>query len=104
MKDTWPEITVIERSLVVSLALLGAFFGSLLAGPLSDGFGRKIIIIFSDLLFVAGSIIMLMVGRFVVGLGVGIASMIVPVYLSEVSPISTRGAVVACFIVAVTIG
>ena len=112
LKDTWPEITVIERSLVVSLALLGAFFGSLLAGPLSDGFGRKIIIIFSDLLFVAGSIIMafsttiimLMVGRFVVGLGVGIASMIIPVYLSEVSPISTRGAVVACFIVAVTIG
>jgi len=95
LKDTWPEITVIERSLVVSLALLGAFFGSLLAGPLSDGLGRKIVIIFSDLLFVAGSfimafsttIIMLMIGRFVVGLGVGIASMIVPVYLSEVSPI-----------------
>lgn len=97
---------------MVSLALLGAFFGSLLAGPLSDWSGRKLIIIFSDLLFVAGSlimafadsIIMLMVGRFVVGLGVGIASMIVPVYLSEVSPISTRGRVVACFIVAVTLG
>ena len=52
----------------------------------------------------SSTILMLMVGRFVVGLGVGIASMIVPVYLSEVSPISTRGAVVACFIVAVTIG
>ena len=43
-KDTWPEITIVERELIVSLVHLGALFGSLLAGPLSDNFGRKPII------------------------------------------------------------
>jgi MFS family permease len=65
-----------------------------MAGPLADKIGRKTVIMVADLLFTAGAIIMafsptltiLMVGRIVVGLGVGIASMIVPVYLAEVSP------------------
>ena len=78
----------------MSLALLGAFFGSLIAGPFSDAFGRKPIIIVSDVLFITGSIIMyfagtvyvLFIGRFIVGLAVGVASMVTPVYLSEVSP------------------
>ena len=65
-----------------------------MAGPLADKIGRKKVIIVADLLFTAGAGIMaisptleiLMAGRIVVGLGVGIASMIVPVYLAEVSP------------------
>ena len=77
------------------MALLGAFIGSLFAGVISDQIGRKPVIIISDFLFTAGSLIMafapeiyvLMIGRIIVGLGVGIASMVVPVYLSEVSPI-----------------
>lgn len=60
-------------------------------------------ILIADVLFTAGAIIMmsaptpaiLMVGRLVVGLGVGFASMLVPVYLSELSPDQMRGAVVA---------
>jgi MFS transporter, SP family, solute carrier family 2 (myo-inositol transporter), member 13 len=79
---------------VVSLAQLGAFFGSLLAGPLADRIGRKKVIMVADFLFTVGAGMMafsptipiLMAGRIVVGLGVGIASMIVPVYLAEVSP------------------
>jgi MFS family permease len=75
--------------------LLGAFIGSLIAGVLSDQIGRKPVIIISDFLFTGGSLLMafapeiyvLMIGRIIVGLGVGIASMVVPVYLSEVSPI-----------------
>lgn len=45
-----------------------------------------------------------MIGRVLVGLGVGVASMVVPVILSEMSPIAIRGSVVACFCVAVTVG
>lgn len=45
-----------------------------------------------------------MIGRLFVGLGVGIASMIVPVYLSEISPIKVRGAVVAVYVVFITGG
>lgn len=112
LKDTWPEITTLERELVVSLALLGAFVGSLIAGPISDNIGRKPVIIASDILFTLGSIVMaaaqtiptLMVGRLIVGLGIGIASMILPVYLSEVAPIAIRGKVVSAFLLACTFG
>jgi SP family myo-inositol transporter-like MFS transporter 13 len=111
-KDTWPEITNEEIELVVSLAQFGAFIGSLIAGPISDKVGRKIVIILADILFSLGAVFMmtassiqaLMIGRVIVGLGVGIASLVVPVYLSEVSPIEVRGTVVAVDIVLVTIG
>ena len=73
---------------------MGAFFGSLLAAPLANRFGRKLVIIFADSLFTLGALLMafaptipvLISGRIIVGLGVGIASMIVPIYLAEVSP------------------
>ena len=79
----------------MSLALLGAFFGALIAGPCSDAFGRKPVIIASDIIFTIGSLVMataetipiLIIGRLIVGLAVGVASMIVPVYLSEIAPI-----------------
>lgn len=45
-----------------------------------------------------------MFGRIMVGLGVGFASMIVPVYLSEVAPDQVRGKIVASFVMAITIG
>ena len=74
--------------------------------------GRKPIIILSDLLFGIGSIVMyfapsvavLMVGRVIVGLGIGIASLIVPVYLAEVSPTEVRGMVVAIDCLVITSG
>ena len=52
----------------------------------------------------APSIGILMVGRLLVGFGVGIASLVVPVYLSEVSPQEVRGAVVATDIMIITAG
>lgn len=52
----------------------------------------------------AGDIPVLMVGRFIVGLGVGTASMVVPVYLAEVSPTEIRGTVVAVNNAVITIG
>jgi len=105
-------MSTVERELTVSLALLGAFFGSLIAGPSSDAIGRKPIILISDIIFIIGSFVMalaetipvLMVGRVLVGLGVGIASMSVPVYLSEVAPTSIRGTVVTGFVIAITTG
>ena len=112
LKDDWSDITTVERELVVSLALLGAAVGALVAGPSSDAFGRKPVIIASDVLFVAGSTVMasaptvgvLMVGRLLVGLAIGVASAIVPVYLSEVAPVAVRGRVIAVFVVCITVG
>jgi SP family myo-inositol transporter-like MFS transporter 13 len=102
------EISEIEKDLVVSLAQLGA----LVAGPLSDKFGRKPIVILADLFFTLGSVLMyvapsvpvLMSGRLVVGLGVGLASLVVPVYLAEISPVEVRGIVVAVDCLVITSG
>ena len=55
-KDTWPEITNGEREMIVSIALLGAFFAVIIAGPLSDMFGRKLMILTSSILVTGGAI------------------------------------------------
>ena len=96
----------------MSLAQLGAFLGAIVAGPLSEKFGRKPIILLADLMFTVGSILMyvapsvnlLMMGRIIVGLGVGLASLIVPIYLAEVSPTEVRGTVVAVDVMIITAG
>ena len=74
---------------------MGAFIGSLIAGPLSYKFGRKPVIIAADIMFILGTLIIacamtisdLLVGRFVVGGAIGISSSVIPVYLSEIAPI-----------------
>lgn len=88
--------------MIVSLCQLGAFVGALIAGPVSDKIGRKPTVLVADILFTCGAGMMafswdvysLMAGRLIVGLGVGIASMAVPIYISEVCPKEIRGRVV----------
>ena len=78
----FPDITDTQRSLIVSLALLGAAIGSLFSGILSDKIGRKKVIMIADLVFTLGALVMgfaptiavLMIGRVLVGLGVGMAA------------------------------
>ena len=90
-------------ALVVSIALMGAAFGALFSGSISDKIGRKKVIIIADILFTIGAAVMalaptvqvLMIGRLIIGVGVGAASQIVPLYLSEVAPIQIRGKLVA---------
>mmetsp|Transcript_42630 Transcript_42630/g.40920 ORF Transcript_42630/g.40920 Transcript_42630/m.40920 type:complete len:123 (+) Transcript_42630:24-392(+) len=94
------------------MAILGAAVGSIFAGPFSDRYGRKPTIIMADLLFMLGAVVMasapnipiLIVGRLIVGFGVGIASMIVPIYLSESSPTEIRGKLVTCNVLMITTG
>ncbi|KAK7319118.1 hypothetical protein RJT34_03832 [Clitoria ternatea] len=88
---------------IVSVALAGAIIGAAVGGWMNDRFGRKKSIIVADTLFLIGSVIMaaapnpsiLIVGRFFVGLGVGMASMASPLYISEASPTRVRGALVS---------
>ena len=68
--------------MIVSLALAGAAVGSLFSGTVSDYYGRRRVILFADVAFTIGSILMgyadtvemLMLGRIIVGLGVGVAA------------------------------
>lgn len=91
-----------QEGLVVSLLLLGAAIGSILGGFFADRLGRKKALFIAGLLFVIGSIFlifaknveMLSLGRFVVGFGVGIASVVVPLYIAENSLPNERGRLV----------
>ncbi|KAF6800156.1 myo-inositol transporter [Colletotrichum sojae] len=88
-----------ERELITSITSGGAFVGAIFAGATADRFGRKIAIYVGCFLFTAGAILqaaafnlaLMTVGRLVVGLGVGSAAMIIPMYIAELSPAKYRG-------------
>lgn len=91
--------------------MIGAAIGALFSGSISDKVGRKKVILGADALFTVGAAIMaaaptiawLMVGRLVVGFGIGAASQIVPLYLAEVAPVEIRGKLVAFNVAVITI-
>jgi MFS family permease len=105
-------LTTFPQELVVSMVLLGATAGAFTGGGLADRFGRRITLIATSLVFIAGALIcalapsftILVAGRVVVGLGIGLASTTVPVYISEVAPPEARGWQVSLFQLAITIG
>ncbi|KAI5796437.1 general substrate transporter [Geopyxis carbonaria] len=91
---------------IVSTFQAGTFFGSLLTFPLVERYGRKKGMMCSSIVFLigasimtasAGRLSMIYVGRAITGLGIGAASLIVPVYIAETSPPSIRGRLVGCF-------
>ena len=100
------------QGLVVALALAGATIGAAFAGSISDRFGRRRVIIATACLFVVGSLVSaiassvatLLIGRFIIGVAIGVASMLTPLYLSEVAPAAKRGAVVSLNQMCITIG
>jgi len=105
-------ITSSTQSLVVSILSAGTFVGALCGAPLGDILGRKWSIVLACLVFSVGvamqaaavQIPLFVAGRVIAGLGVGIVSCLVPLYQSECSPKWIRGAVVALYQWAITIG
>lgn len=101
-----------QVEVVVSAVLGGAVVGAFLSGGLSDWLGRKKLLIFTSLLFAGASIFtafsvgywMIIVGRFFVGIAIGISSMISPLYIAEIAPPKSRGGLVALNQFAITIG
>ncbi|KAH8589153.1 MFS sugar transporter [Bisporella sp. PMI_857] len=96
----------------VATILLTAWFGSLANGPIADRFGRKMDMILSVVIFTVGSAIqagaindaMLFIGRAVAGLAVGMLTMVIPLYISEVSLPDIRGGLVVLQQLSITIG
>ncbi|MEW9624618.1 sugar porter family MFS transporter [Rhodanobacter geophilus] len=97
---------------IVSMMMLGAAFGALVAGWLSSHLGRKRTMILGAALFVGGSVLcgmaptpeVLIVGRLVLGIAIGLASFTAPLYLAEVAPESIRGAMISIYQLMITIG
>jgi MFS transporter, SP family, arabinose:H+ symporter len=96
----------------VSSALVGCILGVSVAGALSDKYGRKKMLVLSALFFGVSAIgcafaigfTHLVIYRLIGGLGIGVASMLSPLYISELSPSHKRGRLVALYQFAITVG
>jgi sugar porter (SP) family MFS transporter len=96
----------------VSSALVGTISGTLIAGVLSDKYGRKEMLIVSAILFgvsaigcmVSQGFQSLIVYRLIGGIGVGLASILSPLYISEIAPAKIRGGLVSLYQFAITLG
>lgn len=97
------DLSSVEISSVVSVLLFpGAAVGALLGGPIADRAGRRGALFVCAVLFLVGALgcavapgfVVLFISRIVLGLGVGAASVICPVYLAEMAPAARRGRMV----------
>ncbi|MFZ6037950.1 MAG: sugar porter family MFS transporter [Bacteroidota bacterium] len=106
------NLTTLQSGWYVGCALVGSIIGVLFAGILSDRLGRKITMFFSAILFSASaigcaisvSLDQLLLYRMMGGIGIGIVSVVCPLYISEISPASHRGRMVSLYQLAVTVG
>ncbi len=110
------QLTDLMKGWVVASALIGCLAGALVAGPMSQRFGRKNSLIISALLFTLSaygsglpewmpqSVSWLVVFRIIGGLGIGIASMNAPMYIAEIAPPKKRGYLVTYYQLAIVVG
>lgn len=106
------HLTPTANGFVVSAVLIGALLGSAFSGKVTDHFGRKTILIIVACIFIVGTVLtsvansvsLLVVGRIVVGIAIGIASYAAPLYISEIAPPKFRGALVSLNQLAIAVG
>ncbi len=97
------ELSAAMTGWVASSALIGCMIGAGLAGTLSDHFGRKKVLLLSGIFFTVSAVFCgmavtvshLVYARILGGMGIGIASIISPLYIAEISPPRIRGRLVA---------
>lgn len=106
------QLSLSDQGLLVSSILIGALPGALFAGKLADRYGRKPSLLFTALLFLIGTVVtvaadsfsLLVVGRLINGIALGVVSVVTPLYLAEIAPPKNRGAVVSLYQFALAIG
>lgn len=111
IKDEW-DLTSTQQEFVVGGTTLGAIAGGLFSGYFADRWGRRLVTCLASIVFIVGAAIMtfsrhysvLIGGRVVVGLAVGAASMVVPMYIGELAPKEYRGRLVTLNVLAITGG
>src|SRR5881275_2351796 len=95
------KLTPFLQGAIVAGLLLGAMIGAAFAGRLSDRLGRRRLIIIAAVVFTGGALLaafaptvwVLIAARVIIGLAVGSAALVVPLYLSEIAPTEVRGAI-----------
>ncbi len=106
------QLTDAMKGIVVSTALVGCVFGALLIGKPGDKYGRRYMLKIMAVLFLlsmigtglATELWIFIAARFIGGLAVGGASVLTPMYISEISPAKIRGKLVATSQLAIVTG
>lgn len=106
------NMTDVSLGWYVGCALVGSIFGVAIAGKLSDFFGRKPVLLLSAVLFsvsgigcmLSANLDQLVIYRIIGGIGIGVASVISPLYISEISVARFRGTLVSLYQLAITVG
>ena len=106
------HLSSIETELAVSIVLAGAALGASVAGYMGDRFGRKPVLMVNAVLFgvfavvtgMANGMELFLFARLIVGVAVGVASMITPLYIAEIAPSKIRGALVTLNQLAIVTG
>lgn len=100
---SWFDISAVQLGLVVSGSLYGALAGSLIVYPIADFLGRRRELILASVLYILGGLVtgfapslnVLIVGRLLYGIGIGLAMHGAPLYIAETSPSQIRGTLIS---------
>jgi SP family galactose:H+ symporter-like MFS transporter len=111
IQDTIP-LTDAQTGLIVGAVLGGGLVGTIVAGPLGDFLGRRFLIFLSSIIFLIGitlivlatSFFMLLLARLLLGVGVGVIAVAVPLYVAEIVPSEDRGKYMTFFQLLLTFG
>ncbi|MFY7827567.1 MAG: sugar porter family MFS transporter [Flectobacillus sp.] len=111
LQHLW-NLNVFEHGLTVSIALIGTVLGSLLGGIPAQQYGRRFTLLLIAIFYLVAALgtafapnwSIFLLFRFLGGLGVGISSVVAPMYISEIAPPSKRGRLVAMFQFNVVLG
>jgi MFS transporter, SP family, arabinose:H+ symporter len=106
------SLSALHQGWFVSSALVGCIAGVAVSGELGDRYGRRRILLLAAVLFLVSALgcgllptfPSVIVARILGGVGVGIASSMVPLYISEIAPANIRGRMVTYYQLAVTLG
>lgn len=109
---TYYRLSDVMTGWVASCALLGCIIGAMYSGKLSDYIGRKKVLMISALLFtisslgtaIAPELWIFVLFRIIGGMGIGIASMLSPMYISEMAPAAIRGRLISIFQLGIVTG
>ena len=105
IKDLWHTSPIFHGFFIMSMALWGTVVGALFGGIPTQRFGRKKILLWVGILFavsafgtaLAGNPYIFSFFRFIGGIGIGVSSVVAPIYISEISTPATRGKLVALY-------
>ncbi len=104
LQKLW-HLSVFEHGITVSIALIGTVLGSLIGGIPTEKYGRKVTLYMVAIAYLMSAIgtayavdwSIFLIFRFLGGLGVGVSSVVAPMYISEIAPPAKRGQLVAMF-------